>query len=107
MLSTGLTGPGARSAHGPFSIALRDGSFIYGDRCLGRRGFDFDPQHPPWRRRAEALRGAEREETQHGSLLYSGPTGDVGWQAMTSQQDGTMDQEICSRRIYSAADDGT
>jgi thiol-disulfide isomerase/thioredoxin len=73
-----------------FSIALRDGSFIYGD--LVAVGADTISIHSTRHgdamlKRADVLSIRRRA---HDSLIYNGPTGDAGWQAMINQQDGTV-----------------
>lgn len=81
-------------ATGPFSIALRDGSFIYGD--VASIGADSISIHST--RHGDAV--LKRSEVlsirrlPHGSLLYSGPMGDVGWQLMSSQQDGSLAKNL-------------
>jgi len=77
-------------AKDPFSFALRDGSFIFGD--LVSIGEDSISIHSARHgdtllKRSEVLNA---RKLSHGNLLFSGPLGDVGWQATTSQQDGNV-----------------
>jgi peroxiredoxin len=80
----------AKSAD-PFVIALRDGSFLYGD--LASVGDDSISIHSTHHgdtvlKRSEVL---SARRVRHGSnLLFSGPTGNVGWKSMTLQQDGSV-----------------
>ena len=74
----------------PFSIALRDGSFIYGD--LVSIGADSVTIHSARHgdavlKRSEVLSLRRR---QNAKLTYAGPTGDLGWEPMINQQDGSV-----------------
>ena len=74
----------------PFSIALRDGSFIYGD--LVSVSADSISIHSTRDgnavlKRSEVLSARRR---QHDKLVFAGPLGDRGWQSMTNQQDGSV-----------------
>lgn len=73
---------------GPFSIALRDGSFIYGDLVdVGAETISIhSTRHgDAMLKRSEVL---SVRRLHNGNLVYCGPTGDVGWKPMTNQQDG-------------------
>jgi peroxiredoxin len=74
----------------PFAIALRDGSFIYGD--LSAIGADTISIHSTRHgdavlKRSEVLSIRRR---QNSKLVYAGPIGDVGWEPMINQQDGSV-----------------
>jgi len=74
----------------PFAIALRDGSFIYGD--LAAINGDAITIHSTRHgdavlKRSEVLSIRRR---QNAKLVYAGPTGDVGWEPMFNQQDGSV-----------------
>jgi len=85
-------------ATGPFSIALRDGSFLYGD--LVSISPDSISIHSTRHgdtilKRSEVL---NVRRLHRGNLLYAGPTGNVGWQ---------RDQGCVCPRHHPSADDGT
>ena len=88
---TGSTGPWTSGpATAPFSIALRDGSFIYGDLVSVS---DDSISIRSIRHGDTVLKRSEVlsvRRVRRGSLLFSGPTGDVGWQSMMNQQDGNV-----------------
>ena len=74
----------------PFSIALRDGSFIYGD--IVSISSDSVSIHSTRHgdavlKRSEVLNVRRRQNT---NLVYAGPTGDFGWEPMVNQQDGSV-----------------
>ena len=74
----------------PFAIALRDGSFIYGD--LSAISADTisirSTRHgDAVLKRSEVLSIRRR---QNAKLVYAGPIGDVGWEPMINQQDGSV-----------------
>ena len=74
----------------PFAIALRDGSFIYGD--LAAISADTISIHSTRHgdvllKRSEVLSIRRR---QNSKLVYAGPIGDVGWEPMINQQDGSV-----------------
>jgi thiol-disulfide isomerase/thioredoxin len=74
----------------PFAISLRDGSFIYGD--LVSIGADSvvirSTRHgDATLKRSEVLSVFRR---QNPKLVYNGPTGDLGWESMVNQQDGSV-----------------
>ena len=75
----------------PFVIVLRDGSFIYGDLVsVGDDSISIHSTHhgDAVLKRSEVL---SARRIRHGNnLLFSGPTGNVGWQPMTVQQDGSV-----------------
>jgi peroxiredoxin len=74
----------------PFAIALRDGSFIYGDiAAIGANSISIhSTRHGDAElKRAEVLSITRR---QNARLIYGGPTGDLGWEAMANQQDGSV-----------------
>ena len=73
-----------------FSVSLRDGSFIYGDlvSITGDSMTIHSARHgDAVLQRSEVL---NVRRLSHGSLLYSGPTGNVGWQIMANQPDGNV-----------------
>jgi thiol-disulfide isomerase/thioredoxin len=74
----------------PFAIALRDGSFIYGD--IAAISADTVSIHSTRHgdaalKRSEVLSIRRRQNTK---LVYAGPIGDVGWEPMVNQQDGSV-----------------
>jgi len=75
----------------PFAIALKDGSFIYGDLLsVGDDSISIRSTHhgDTVLKRSEVL---SLRRISHGSnLIFSGPTGNVGWQLLTFQQDGSV-----------------
>ena len=76
---------------GPFSIALRDGSFIYGDVVdVGAETLSIHSTRDgdAVLKRSEVL--SVRRLRNGRNLTYCGPTGDVGWKALTNQQDGSV-----------------
>jgi thiol-disulfide isomerase/thioredoxin len=82
--------PQAMEPAGPFGIALRDGSFIYGD--LTAITPDSISIHSA--RHGDAV--LKRPEVlslrriKGGDLVYSGPQGDTGWEAMANQPGGNF-----------------
>ena len=77
---------------GPFGVALRDGSFIYGDLVdVGANTITLrSARHgDAVLKRSEVL--AVRR-LHGGSLVYCGPTGDIGWKPLSIQQDGSVNQ---------------
>ncbi len=74
----------------PFGIALRDGSFVYGDIvAIGADTVTIrSTRHgDAVLKRSEVLSLRRLHSTK---LVYDGPTGVLGWQAMTNQQDGSV-----------------
>ncbi|HEX4140626.1 MAG TPA: TlpA disulfide reductase family protein [Candidatus Methylacidiphilales bacterium] len=74
----------------PFAIALRDGSFIYGDLvAISADSVTIrSTRHgDAVLKRADVLSVRRR---QNAKLVYAGPTGDLGWEAMMNQQDGSV-----------------
>jgi len=74
----------------PFAIALRDGSFIYGDlAAINANAITIhSTRHgDAVLKQSEVLIIRRRENAK---LVYAGPTGDVGWEPMVNQQDGSV-----------------
>jgi peroxiredoxin len=84
--------PASMQSSDSFGIALRDGSFIYGDltSITGDSISIHSTRHgDALLKRSEVLSLRRRA---HGDLLYSGPMGDHGWEAMANQPDGNLGQ---------------
>jgi peroxiredoxin len=83
---------GSTPPAGPFSIALRDGSFLYGDLASisGDAITIHSARHGDVALKRSEVLSVRRLRRDKGSLLYNGPTGDVGWQATMIQQDGSV-----------------
>ncbi|HEV3270902.1 MAG TPA: redoxin domain-containing protein [Candidatus Methylacidiphilales bacterium] len=75
---------------GPFGIALRDGSFIYGDvvSVTADSILIHSTSHGDAALKRSEVLSARR--LSHGSLIYSGPTGDLGWQPLSIATNGDM-----------------
>jgi peroxiredoxin len=82
--------PGSIKPADSFGIALRDGSFIYGNltAITGDTISIHSTRHGDVLLTRSEVLGLRR--LPHGDLLYSGPTGDRGWTAMMSQPGGNL-----------------
>ena len=74
----------------PFSIALRDGSFLYGDlvSVTGDSITIHSARHGDAELKRSEVLSVRRRQNEH--LVYGGPTGDLGWEPMVNQQDGSV-----------------
>jgi peroxiredoxin len=74
----------------PFYIVLRDGSFIYGDIV----SVSADSLMIHSARHGDAILKRSEVLSLHrrtgANLVYAGPIGDMGWQNMANQQDGSV-----------------
>jgi peroxiredoxin len=77
---------------GPFGFAMRDGSFIYGDlvSITGDSISIHSARHGDSTLKRSEVLSVRRLKRDKGSLLFGGPTGDVGWQSAMFQQDGSV-----------------
>ena len=75
---------------GPFAITLRDGSFLYGD--LIAINSDSVSIRSPRLGDVQLKRSVvlNLRRLHEKALLFTGPTGDVGWEALNNMQEGNV-----------------